>query len=426
MPDKATLLAFEGGSVVSEDSPYMGGTQVSKEDYRVLRAAILESPKNYPLQVTVDSRGERLSIGSFVGVLALRSGKVLEIVPKCYEGLDKAKRSRVALMRMVARSGPLPLRVLEKAAQAPSIQPLHQILVQSFLDTLEKVLVYGLLSSYSSVAGRRRVLKGKLEASKQVRERTPIPLTFQTKAQEYRENRPENRLLRSALDVVVPFADWIFPARIGRILEYLKDIEPSRDIPADFRAWATDRLASRYSPLEPWCRLILEAAAAPLPGKRRLPGLLFPMERLFESYVGSCITEMVPKGYNVVAQSRRRHLGNRDGKPVALLKPDFVIRREGVDISVIDAKWKSLVKEGEMSEASSSDLYQLYAYGRSYLGGKGKMALAIPKTDSFKEDLAPIIYAVDPDLSVRYLPINLEGPPLELREHLSESLRGEV
>jgi 5-methylcytosine-specific restriction enzyme subunit McrC len=145
-------------------------------------------------------------IGSFVGVVPLSSGGILEILPKCFSGPDGPLKARRALLRMVSRIGSLPVRVLEKAAQEKVPVPFHKTLISVFLDSLEKLLGYGLVSGYIGVLDKRRVLRGKIDIGRQLRLREFLPDSFWTRAAEYREDRPENRLIRSALDALVHFA----------------------------------------------------------------------------------------------------------------------------------------------------------------------------------------------------------------------------
>lgn len=427
MPEIGSVIVHEYGSLIPRGRGWHGSV-VEPDDYLYLRSRALGDPRRYPLSIQVDVDGERLAIGSFVGVLPLPSGQVLEILPKSFSGPDAVNQARRALLRMAARSGPLPLRALDEAAQAPAPLPLHRALVLSFLAEVEDLLRQGLLAAYQGRTEERPFLHGRLDLGLQLRSRDLIPLSFWTVADEYREDRSENRLLRSALDRLLPFAKEIVPDRYGRVLEFFESIRGSTDVQGDFRAWASDRLAARYRSLEPWCRLILGDGVAPLSGEQSAPGLLFPMEKLFESYVGACIDEFLPVPFKLISQSRRHHLARQSDSPCFLLKPDFVIRRGGEDVAIVDAKWKlirdtDLVAEDSQDDGpSQADLYQLYAYGRTYLGGSGPMALAYPRTQRFSRVSAPMLYNADPELNLVMVPVDLDRKPEALLGFLHDSL----
>lgn len=56
----------------------------------------------------------------------------------------------------------------------------------------------------------------------------------------------------------------------------------------------------------------------------------------------------------------------------------------GDTVLVLDTKWKIINEKEEKFGISQADLYQMYAYGQSYLGGEGEMALIYPKTETFQ------------------------------------------
>jgi 5-methylcytosine-specific restriction enzyme subunit McrC len=172
--------------------------------------------------------------------------------------------------------------------------------------------------------------------------------------------------------------------------------------------------------------LILDGSAAPSHSHQDFPAILFPMEKLFESYVGSMIDAMLPPGFRVVSQSTRHHLARKGEKNCFLMKPDFLVRKGNLDLLLVDAKWK-IVDAGSseydsVAEVAQSDAYQLYAYGRHYLGGRGRMALAYPKTDSFSQATAPFSYDADPDLQVSLIPVDMEQTPQELENFIASAL----
>jgi 5-methylcytosine-specific restriction enzyme subunit McrC len=221
----------------------------------------------------------------------------------------------------------------------------------------------------------------------------------------------------------------MFGGAFSQIAAFFRDIPLSRDYRSDFRAWSQDRLVSRYTILEPWCRLLLDESVAPVTGEHRVPALIFPMERLFEAYIGSVIKENLPTGYKLIPQSKKHYLAFRGDAPFFLMKPDYVVRMGIHDILIVDAKWKNLEAsdaDGESVDASQTDLYQLYAYGCHYLSGKGQMALAYPMTDSFQKAATPFSYASDPNLQLSLIPVDLERDPRELIVFIESALKTKV
>lgn len=90
------------------------------------------------------------------------------------------------------------------------------------------------------------------------------------------------------------------------------------------------------------------------------------------------------------------------------LRPDMVISRQGIDVLVLDTKWK-LLDAGQDTSAgkyrlNQGDFYQLHAYGRSYLSGRGVVALVYPCTDQFDRPLPVFDFPGSEGLQLWVLP----------------------
>ncbi len=150
-------------------------------------------------------------------------------------------------------------------------------------------------------------------------------------------------------------------------------------------------------------------------GKTYGPSMLFPMEELFEKYVGKHLRASLPRSASLRMQSSSEHLCAHVGKPRFLLKPDFVID-EGDRRWVLDTKWKLLdsTKVNENYLLAQSDLYQLFAYGQKYLRGVGDLCLVFPRTLQFDQPLPRFDFSSSMRLWV--VPFDLEDNRLLLPE----------
>jgi 5-methylcytosine-specific restriction enzyme subunit McrC len=109
----------------------------------------------------------------------------------------------------------------------------------------------------------------------------------------------------------------------------------------------------------------------------------------------------------LTAQASRESLCIHKGEPIFRLQPDILIE-QGTDRWVLDTKWKRLDAGAESNKygLSQADFYQLFAYGRKYLEGQGKVALIFPMTGSFSAPLSP--FSFDENLTLQVLPFDLE------------------
>ena len=90
--------------------------------------------------------------------------------------------------------------------------------------------------------------------------------------------------------------------------------------------------------------------------------LLFPMEKLFESYVAEILRKNLNKSlYSISIQDKTYHLFDKPNKKF-LLKPDIVVKnKKNNDIFILDTKWKLLSNQKSNYGISQSDMYQMYA-----------------------------------------------------------------
>ena len=347
--------------------------------------------------VQMDS-GRWLRLDNYVGVIETPCGTRIEILPKTAAGLEDASISRKVLRKMLSRCLDVPVRETGPTAIQTFDAPLTEWVMRQFLETLDHLIKRGVRFDYHPVREQERFLKGRLELVRQLRQPPGRQHQFHIEHDVFDADRPENRLLRSALDRVCKLTrdgrNWRLSHELAA---YLAPVPPSADVDADFRRWRTDRLLAHYRPVRPWCALILnEQTPMSLLGLWQGSSLLFPMEQIFEKYVGSCLRRTLPPQTELTPTASSKHLCTHRGNAWFQLKPDFMIKQEG-RIWVLDTKWKLLDQNAgstlEKYGLSQTDFYQLFAYGQRYLDGKGDLFLVYPKTTKFDRPLPPFTFS---------------------------------
>ena len=367
-------------------------------EWLLAESARLRGGDNGARLVELESRRE-LRLDNYVGVLETPCGTRIEILPKALDAGDDRASSRNLLQKMLLRcldirprqSGPTALRVFDA--------PLSEWVAAQFLEAVDHLVKRGLRFDYHPVQEELRYLRGRLVVARQLRQPPGRDHYFQVEHDVFDTDRPENRLIRSALDVVRKGTREPKNWRLAHELaHHLAEIPTSSNIREDFRRWRDERLMAHYAPVRMWCSLILhEQMPLSILGDYLGLSLLFPMEKVYEQYVGVCLKQAVQTGFQLVPQASRQHLcrhmpaGMPDAKNWFELRPDFLITQDGKNKLVLDAKWKLLDSTKNDSESkyglSQGDFYQLYAYGQKYLGGEGQLILLYPMTERFAEPL---------------------------------------
>lgn len=392
--------------------PSLDAAQISESAFNYL-CTLSESFSQGGARLVQLGGRRRLKLDNYVGVVQTPCGTVVEIVPKHQAEQDSLASSRALLRKLLLAQLEVPPREVGVAAVQLFNAPLTEWVMQRFLAALDVLLSRGLRFEYQRVNEELPFLRGQLNVTAQLRQPPGRDHRFQVRHEVYSADRPENRLLRLALDCVRHATQDADNWRLAQELSFrLAEVPPSRLVAQDFRAWGSDRLLALYRPIKPWCELILhQQMPLALAGDREGLSLLFPMERLFERFVACWLRDHVLPGLHIRTPASSESLCEHLGSPMFKLEPDILISSHSARW-VIDTKWKLLdaSMRHEKYGLSQADFYQLLAYGQKYMGGTGRMALIYPRTRQFSQPLAPFDFGGGLGLDV--LPFDLDREEL--------------
>ncbi|WP_312671301.1 McrC family protein [Pseudescherichia sp.] len=368
----------------------------------------------------VSRQGKRfLRLGSYVGYLESPTGEAIEILPKTRLGEDEDPiRQRRVLRRMLQAAAGITPREGETASLYRSKLPLHEWIYSEFLRHLLELVRRGLRSDYHLTEDDDSAfIRGQLDINRQIRQAPGKGARFHVRYAEFTPQRIENRILRTVLEIVLSSTKENQTWRTATTLKHqMADIEPISDALSQLSRWSDGKYLLAYRAIKPWCQLILEKHNPDFQkGGHQGITLLFPMEKLFESWVGYSLKRALATGYAFTAQARRHHLLSHALDESALpeawfaLKPDFVVQNSD-ESYVLDAKWKLLDSlQGNRAKKygiSQADLYQMFAYGQKYLQGRGDMMLIYPAHPLFSAPLP--LFEFDKRLRLWCVPFDLE------------------
>lgn len=407
---KTTLTVREYARLTTSHvpNPNLDTAQVSASAFDWLCEQSSKFSKAGAALVHIEDR-RWLKLDNYVGVVETPCGTSIEILPKHFEEGDCIQQSRALLRRMIQKSLKLPTREVGATALQRFDAPLSEWVMSSFLEALDNLIKRGLRFDYQRVEEEQRYLRGQLNAARQMLQPPGRQHHFQIRHDIFLPDRPENRLLKTALDIVCKTTQDPSNWRLSHELRsVLLEIPTSRDTAQDFKQWRNDRLMAHYQPVKPWCELIIQQQTPlAIAGEWQGMSLLFPMEKLFERYVAACLRDSLPSDATLHVERRSEYLCEHKEKKVFQLRPDLMIT-QGAKSWVLDTKWKRLDSEAGSRNygLSQSDFYQLFAYGHKYLGGQGDLVLVYPKRAAFQEALPVFEYSTG--LRLWVVPFDLE------------------
>lgn len=419
---KKTYTITEYGSFVRDKSV---------DGYKQLPAKVFDKLENFVLEnaekgsdatdlmgVSVKKNiGRVITAKNYVGVIALDDGSVVEILPKiCGEDNELEVKKIFIRMLRALRNSPF------KSMQATSINvdklPIFEIFISMFISECFAVVKKGLKSGYETVEDNLNVCKGKIDFNSQIKNNLVHKERFYVRYDEFNNNLPENRLIKSTLQYLFRFSTSSKnKADLKTLLNIFENIDTSANVDADFEKCTKDRNSVQYGNILMWCKVFLKGKSfTSFAGSEVAYALLFPMEKIFESYVAALIKKQLDSDkYEVSAQHAGKYLFDTPQK--FSLRPDIVITRKSDDaVFVFDTKWKSLADNPNSNYGiSQSDMYQMYAYQKKY--NSVSVALLYPLSDNLSAE-QEITYTSEDKVTVQIKFIDLTKP----KESISETL----
>ena len=339
------------------------GLSADAVDLLDMYASRMESRLNQPVLIRTPNgfRTEQV-----VGIFAL-PGITVEILPKIE---NENSRTRVALIRMRKVAYDLPVVDSEITSLSKQHFDLLEILIRIFSKQLLDAVRRGLPRRYIYHAEDLRLLRGKLDVTRQI---TKLAVRADVLACTYDELSPDTPLNRVLKAAVVKLASLSRSAVNIRLLNELQIRFESVSVtskPLD-EPVRLDRTNTNYHELYKWAQLFLKGDyQSTSGGDVKGISLLFPMNDLFEKFIGNSL-KRVYQGFGKprVSLQDRNYSALRDmkNKKIFNLIPDVVITSQNGERIVLDTKWKELdpIKSNKFG-VEQSDIYQMMAYAHAY------------------------------------------------------------
>ena len=387
---------------------------ISESAFAWLTRYILEDEEKQP--PFIKHYGDRLQVKNYVGIIETPCGTCIEVLPKIYknETEEEQKKSKQLLWKMLSVVYDLKSLEATEASLEKHSGRLIDVLISAFLKIVSSIVHRGLRSDYVRIQAERHFIKGRLRVNQQLRQPLSKQHKFQIEYDCFLPNRPENRLLKTALQKVLKWTlDSDNQRHIRQLLLHFDEIPTSIQAKQDLISWSTQRDMVYYQTAKPWVELII-TEQTPWFNKGSWQGisLLFPMETLFEKYVAKQLKSKLNNKFELKTQLASKYLVKYEEKNLFQLKPDLAILEKKKIIVILDTKWKLLDISSYQYGLKQSDFYQMFAYGHQYLEGKGDLVLIYPKTERFQEPLSPFYYSEA--LTLWVIPFCLENNKLIL------------
>ena len=363
--------------------------------------------------------GDIVTVKNYVGLIELKKDLQIQILPKISYGSgtdnENTKTKRIFL-RMLRSMGDFPGKIFNEASLKVDRMNLYELFINLYLQEVRQLIKRGIQSSYVTREDNLKFYKGNLLVSSHIKMNASHRERFYMSFDEFHPNRPENRLIKSTLLKLQKMSVSAENAKeIRQLLVSFEMVEPSRNYEKDFSRVVIDRNTKNYETLMQWSKVfLLNKSFTTFSGDTISRALLFPMEKVYESYVAKELKKsFIPEGWYVYTQFRGNYLFE-EPRPQFSLRPDIIMKR-GDRTIILDTKWKNLINDEYHNYGiSQADMYQMYAYSKKYR--TPEIWLLYPENDEMR-DHRPIEY-ISNDLEKTHIRIHF----IDL-EHMDDNLR---
>lgn len=314
-----------------------------------------------------------ISFKNYVGLIQLRNNFQIQILPKILFTSGEKDKTKQIFIKMLCSLKDFPCKSFKNGNVMVEHMNLYEIFINMYLQELRQLVKKGLKSSYLDCKDNLAIYKGKLLVNEHIKHNIGRKERFYVEYSEYHINRPENKLIKSTLTKLQKMTKSAENAKeIRQLLTFFELVEPSTNFNMDFSKIVSDRNSKDYEMLMKWSRVFLmNKSFTPFSGTEYAKTLLFPMEKVFESYVSENIKKVFGKvGWTVSSQDKTHYLFdtlNGEKHKKFSLRPDIVVVRDNGSVIILDTKWKKLVfNERKNFGISQADMYQMYAYSKKY------------------------------------------------------------
>ncbi len=315
--------------------------------------------------------GDIISVSNYVGLIQMNNGYQVQVLPKIDLGTDSDsgnEETKRVFLRMLRSMKDFPSKVFNEANLKMDRMTLYEIFINMYLQEVRTLVKHGIKSAYVAREDNLNFFKGKLMVNEQIKSNVSHGERFYVRYDEYLVDRAENRLVKATLLKLQGLTSSAENQKeIRQLLTAFEMVKASTNYQKDFVQVVIDRNTKDYDMLMRWSRVfLLNKSFTTFSGGQHARALLFPMEKVFESYVAQQLKKtLLDLDWDVSFQDKGYYLF--DSPRQFALKPDIVITRDDGSRMILDTKWKSLVYKPRANYGiSQSDMYQMYAYSKKY------------------------------------------------------------
>ena len=188
--------------------------------------------------------------------------------------------------------------------------PLLEVFIENYITEIKKIIRAGLKSQYVDKQENLNFLKGKIVNSLNFKYNHSNKARFYCEFDELSENMVYNQLIKSTLLKLNRISKSHYNrTSILQLLHHFDPVNESTDFISDFRkVGGNNRLFLNYKQAISWSEVFLmNKSFTNFSGNSKNMAILFPMERIFEDYIGY-LCKKYAEGREIKTQDKSYYL----------------------------------------------------------------------------------------------------------------------
>lgn len=353
----------------------------------------------------------KVKFAQYCGVIQLDNLSI-EILPKIYGRESTNNISRKILINMLFTAQQLIPKSHGVAALDLRENFLLDVFINYFCELLFEQVHQGLIRIYVNQENNLPVIRGKIMMNEHIKINAVHHEKMYCSYDELQIDNPYNQAIRATVKFLYSRTHNIrIKQRLNELLFLFADVTDCRITGDDIRKLPRNRLTNRYDYVLKLCEWFLSGLNPDIfAGRHSVLSLLFDMNKLFESYVGSVMTKVArAEGFNLKEQQPQKYLAveKNSNENVFMMKPDMaLLDKLGTVKVILDTKWKLLNSEDNKYGISQSDMYQMLAYAQR--NECNDVVLIYPQHKAI-ESLIPVFKTEVSNVTIHIWTVNLAG-----------------
>ena len=263
-------------------------------------------------------RGTALSARGCIGLVSFKDGTQVNLIPNMAAIKSDDGSSRILMEMLYA--------VFGMSTRTGITENLFEFFIRVFIDTAHRLIQRGLRSKYHLVSGNEKSFKGRIVFNEHIRQNYIHKERIYVEYETYSQNRPENRLIKTTLEVLSRRTqDSTNIKGLKTLLMELEEIPSSPDVDRDLGMVIIDRNMIDYISPMFWCNLFLKGMGLAGASKDNLSyTMLIRTSSVYSAYVAKMSTlERTDGMYQITYGADVRNEGDAKETSVILIDLDW-------------------------------------------------------------------------------------------------------